>query len=81
MGNGMPYLVPACAFKIIGTRTIVLPRKMVTTACHQFIPSAISDEAIIYVGMHADIEIHKDAMSLTPHRLWAKVVGARSALT
>ena len=41
----MPYLVPACAFKTIGIRTIVLPRKIVRTACHQFIPSSISDEA------------------------------------
>ena len=43
----MPYFVPAWAFMIIGTSTIVLPRKIVTTACHQFIPSAISDEAIM----------------------------------
>ena len=41
----MPYFVPAWALRIIGTRTIVLPRKIVRTACHQFIPSAISDEA------------------------------------
>src|SRR5271170_3192914 len=30
--------------------------------------------------MQADIEIHKAAMSLTPHRRWSFVVGARSAL-
>jgi hypothetical protein len=30
--------------------------------------------------MHADIEIHNAAMSLTPHFLWASVVGARSGL-
>ncbi len=41
----MPYRVPACAFKIIGISTIVLPRKIVRMACHQFIPSAINDDA------------------------------------
>ena len=44
-GNGMPYFVPACALRIIGTSTITLPRKMVSTACHQFIPPPISEDA------------------------------------
>jgi hypothetical protein len=29
----------------IGTRTMTFPRKMVRTACHQFMPPPISDEA------------------------------------
>jgi hypothetical protein len=53
----------------------------VRTACHQFIPSAIREDAPIYVGMHADIEIQRAAMSLTPQRRWSSVVGARSGLT
>ena len=44
-GNGIPYRVPACAFRIIGTTTIKLPRKMVRIACDQFIPPPMSDEA------------------------------------
>src|SRR3954447_20794142 len=76
----MPYFVPACALRIIGTSTIRLPRKTVTTACHQFIPSAINDEASMYVGMHADIEIQSAARSFVPQRRSAWVVGARSGL-
>ncbi len=44
-GKGMPYLVPACAFRTIGTKTMALPRKIVSTACHQFIPSSMSEDA------------------------------------
>ena len=44
-GKGIPYLVPACAFSTIGISTIRFPRKMVNTACHQFMPSLISDDA------------------------------------
>src|SRR5678816_1541121 len=77
-GNGIPYLVPACALSTMGKRTIQLPRKMVSTACHQFIPSAMSDEASMYVGTHADIEIHSAAMSFSPHLRSRKRVGKRS---
>src|SRR5437879_905339 len=31
-GKGMPYLVPAWAFRVIGTSTMRLPRKIVITA-------------------------------------------------
>jgi hypothetical protein len=41
----MPYFVPACAFSTIGMSTTTLPRKMVRTACHQFIPPLTSDDA------------------------------------
>src|SRR5829696_5309163 len=44
-GKGTPYLVPAWAFRSIGTRTIRFPRPMVKSACHQFIPAAIRVEA------------------------------------
>src|SRR5215471_14905650 len=64
----------------MGTRTIRLPRKMVSTACHQLIPSAIMLEASVYVGMHADMEIHKAAMSFMPHLRSSGVVGAMSRL-
>src|SRR5947209_10756960 len=79
-GKGIPYLVPAWAFRTIGTSTMQLPRKMVSTACHQFIPSLISDDASMYVGMQADIEIHSAAMSLVPHLRSCQVVGAMSLL-
>jgi hypothetical protein len=59
---------------------MILPRKMVSIACHQFMPPSISDEASMYVGTQADMAIHKAAMSLRPHLRSAQVVGARSGL-
>src|SRR6267378_1721070 len=44
-GKGMPYLVPGCELSRIGTRTIVFPRRMVISACDQFMPAAINPEA------------------------------------
>src|SRR5436309_2942325 len=44
-GNGMPYLVPGCELRRIGTRTIVLPRRIVTSACDQFMPADIRPDA------------------------------------
>jgi hypothetical protein len=57
----MPYRVPACAFRIIGITTIRLPAKIVRIACHQFMPPPISEEASMYVGMQADMEIQSAA--------------------
>src|SRR5918992_5349847 len=48
-GNGTPYLVPAWALRSIGIRTRTLPREMVRSACHQFIPEAMRPEARVYV--------------------------------
>src|SRR5262250_994722 len=79
-GKGMPYLVPAWPFRIIGTRTMTLARTMVSTACHQFMPSSISDDASMYVGTHAAMAIHSAAMSRRRHVRWAADVGARSGL-
>src|SRR5271170_5735299 len=78
-GNGMPYFVPACALRTIGMSTMTLPRKIVSTACHQFMPPAMSDEASMYVGIHADMEIHSAAMSFVPHLRSPIRVGARSS--
>ena len=44
-GNGMPYFVPGCELSRIGTRTIVLPSRIVTSACFQSMPDAISPDA------------------------------------
>src|SRR5215207_5257483 len=44
-GKGTPYLVPAWALRSIGTRTSMLPREIVSSACHQFIPADIRPEA------------------------------------
>ena len=46
-GNEMPYFVPACAFRIIGTSTMVLPSRIVSIACHQVIPCCIRPEASV----------------------------------
>ena len=46
-GKGMPYFVPAWALSTIGTSTMRLPRKIVSTACHQFMPPPMRDEASI----------------------------------
>ena len=59
---------------------MTLPRKIVRTACHQFMPSLISPEASMYVGMHADMLIHSTAMSFIPQRRPARLTGAMSAL-
>ena len=44
-GKGIPYLVPGCALSRIGPSTITLPNAMVSSACHQFMPSAIRPPA------------------------------------
>src|SRR5262245_22752791 len=79
-GKGMPYLVPAWPFRIIGTRTMRLARTMVSTACHQFMPSSIRDDASMYVGTQAAMATHSAAMSRRRHVRWAVDVGARSRL-
>jgi hypothetical protein len=57
-GNGMPYFVPGCEFKRIGASTMMLPSRIVSSACHQLMPAAIRPDAIVYVGMQWAIEIH-----------------------
>src|SRR5215471_580813 len=79
-GKGMPYLVPAWPFRIIGTNTMMLARTMVSTACHQFMPSSISDDASMYVGTQAAMATHSAAMSPSRHLRCAVDVGARSGL-
>src|ERR1700704_1452203 len=64
----------------MGTKTIKLPRKTVRMASHQFMPPPISEDASMYVGMHADIEIHKAAKLASPHFLRSHETGARSSL-
>ena len=44
-GNGMPYCAPARPLSSMGTSTMVLPRKMVSSACHQFMPPSMSELA------------------------------------
>ena len=44
-GNGMPYFVPGCEFNRIGIRTMVFPRRIVMSACDQFMPDAMSPDA------------------------------------
>src|SRR5215472_6208448 len=60
-GNGIPYLVPACEFKIIGISTIRLPNKIVPMACCQLMPPAIKPEASMYVGMQTLMATHNEA--------------------
>ncbi len=40
-GKGIPYLVPGWELSRMGTSTIRLPRPMVSSACHQFMRTAI----------------------------------------
>ncbi len=44
-GKGIPYFAPAWPFNTIGINTIVLASKMVSIACHQFIPQLITELA------------------------------------
>ena len=46
-GKEIPYFVPACALRIIGSRTMTLPRRIVTIACHQVMPCCIRPEASV----------------------------------
>src|SRR5258705_630417 len=43
-GNGIPYFVPGCELSRIGTNTIGLPRRIVISACHQFMPALINPD-------------------------------------
>ena len=54
-------MVPGCEFARIGTRTIVLPIKIVMSACFQFMPALMSPDASMYVGMQWAIEIQSAA--------------------
>src|SRR5260221_9461136 len=49
-------------------------------ASNKFIPPPISEDASMYVGIHADIEIHKAAKLASPHFLRSHETGARSSL-
>ena len=60
-GNGMPYFVPGCEFSKIGASTIVLPSRIVTSACDQLMPDAINPDASMYVGMQCAMLIHSAA--------------------
>src|SRR4051794_30876830 len=79
-GNDNPYFVPACALRIIGTSTIVLPRRMVNIACHHVMPCAMSPDASVYVVMTTLIPIQSAAMLYVDHVRRSGGVGARSAL-
>ncbi len=79
-GNGTPYFVPAWALRSIGMSTMMLPREIVSSACHQFIPAAISPEARRYVVMTMDIPIQSAAMLYVVHVRSSGPVGARSSL-
>src|ERR1041385_5497035 len=59
------------------------PKKMVKMACHQFIPQLLvstNEEASIYVGMQADIEIQRAAKLPARHFRRLAGTGARSSL-
>src|SRR6266705_5631732 len=77
-GNETPYFVPACALSVIGIRTMVLPRRIVIIASHQFIPASTKPPASVYVVMTTLIPIHSAAMFQVLQVLSRMVVGARS---
>jgi hypothetical protein len=64
----------------IGTSTIVLPSRIVNSACFQFIPCAMRPEASMYVGMQCAIEIQSAAKLYVVHVRFAIGTGARSSL-
>jgi hypothetical protein len=55
-------LVPACAFRIIGTSTIELPSRIVSIACHQFMPCCMMPDARVYVVITTLMPIQSAAM-------------------
>src|SRR5262245_41250319 len=60
-GKGMPYFVPGCELSRIGIKTIVLPSRIVISACHQFIPALINPDESMYVGMQCAMLIQRAA--------------------
>ena len=76
----MPYFVPACELARIGTSTMVLPRRIVNSACHHDMPAAMSPAASMYVGMQCAIEIHSAAKLYVVQVRSATRTGARSWL-
>ncbi len=76
----MPYFVPGWELSRIGTSTIVLPSRIVTSACFQFMPCAMSPDASMYVGMQCAIEIHSAAKLYVDQLRRAIGTGARSWL-
>src|SRR3954466_14963704 len=79
-GNDSPYFVPACALRIIGTSTMVLPSRMVAIACHHVIPCAMSPDARVYVVMTTLIPIQSAAMLYVVQVRRSGGVGAKSSL-
>src|ERR1017187_8794056 len=77
-GKLTPYLVPACALSIIGISTITLPSRMVSSACHQFIPWIIRPLASVYVVITTLMPIQSAAMLYVLQVRRSGVVGARS---
>ena len=61
-GNDTPYLVPACAFRTIGMRTIVLPSRIVSIACAHVIPCCMRPDASVYVVITTLMPIQSAAM-------------------
>jgi len=68
-------------FEGIGTSTMQFPRKKWSgTACHQFMPRSISDEASMYVGTQAAMLIQSTARYRGPQVRRSGGTGARSGL-
>src|ERR671910_1545587 len=77
-GKDTPYLVPAWALRIIGTRTMALPSRMVSIACHQVIPCCMRPDASVYVVMTTLMPIQSAAMFQVDQVRRSGAVGARS---
>jgi hypothetical protein len=57
----MPYFVPGCELSRIGINTIVLPSRIVNSACHQFMPALINPDDSMYVGIQCAMLIQSAA--------------------
>src|SRR6185295_14593360 len=77
-GNDTPYFVPAWALSIMGISTMVLPRRIVIIACHQFMPASTNPPASVYVVMTTLMPIQRAAIFHVDHVRSLIVVGARS---
>ncbi len=62
-GNETPYFVPGCALSRMGPSTMTFAMPMVSSACHQFIPTSADTRlpARVYVGMQWAMLIHRAA--------------------
>ncbi len=79
-GKGMPYLGPACPVSSIGISTMTLARAMVSTACFQSMPTAMSPEARVQEAVLWAMPTHSAEKLYVVQVRFSTGTGSRSSL-